>query len=112
MKKDKNAIFSNAPSGRFAPFGILSMFIQTYLTALTERVACSVELGCVKTCSVVFDFILRFNMDKEHPQKLWQVRTHPSVWTVSAVYQAPYGKFPFSLDTLPFMVAKIFENSF
>ena len=48
MKKDKNAIFSNPPNGRFVPFGILSMLTQTYLTALTEWVARSVKLGRVK----------------------------------------------------------------
>ena len=31
---------------------ILSLLLETYLTALTEWVACSVKLGCVKPCSV------------------------------------------------------------
>ena len=50
-EKDKNAILQKKTNGRFAPFWILSMLVQFCLTALTEWVARSVELGCVKTCS-------------------------------------------------------------
>ena len=47
----KNAFFSNSPNGRILPFGILSLLIPTYRTALTDRVANFVELGHAETWS-------------------------------------------------------------
>ena len=51
-KRQKPNFLKKHRNGRFAPFGILSMLIQTLLTALLEWVACSAKLGHVKTICI------------------------------------------------------------
>ena len=51
-EKGQKCNFLKSPNVRFVPFEILSVLTKTYLTALTDWVARSIKLGCVKTCSV------------------------------------------------------------